>query len=207
MPGRVRRAATLLFWGAVVVFFDFTVGGVDLVNDVVGMGLVVTGLNDLVPLGRGEALQRLRGARILAAVVLALTVVAEITRVGSNEAPGWLVSLVGLLSVVGTILLADGMRRVSEGAGAEGLAQSWRLTSLLLLVLAGVPAMLLAPMAVGADDSTSPSGLVVVNTDLSAVVFITVIVMVMAMVVPFLHLLISLDRTRRRGAPLEASAA
>lgn len=188
MGNVVRRAAGQLFVGTLVIVIDFRINGFDLINDVIGILLVVSGLTLLASLPRSRATERFDLARNLAIFSAIVTVLEQFVDLSAGS-DLWPVSLVGnLIGLVGVLLMADGFRRLATDHQVPPLIETWELSFRLLLFGAFVPLVLL-----------DLAGLVVwLANGGRQVNFETplAIIAVLLALVPLVHLLMSLHRTQ-----------
>ncbi len=186
----IHRAITplrMVFWGGLIVVFDFSINGFDLINDVIGMILIAIGVFQLASFDVGP---RYRGFMTFARIMAIVGVIGSLlSQVGGLRGElGILLMLVGLAELVATILFCVAMRLLSERYGLAQAAQSWRTTTLLFVLIYLIPLggfYLIALGAILAGESfhinLGPAGLLLLP------IFF----------VPLVHLFVSTSRMKR----------
>lgn len=195
MGSVVRRAAGQLFVGTLVIVIDLRINRFDLINDVIGILLVVSGLTLLAGLPPSRATERFDLARNLAIFSAVLTVLEQFVDLDAGS-DVWPVNLVAsLIGLVGVLLMADGFRRLATDHQVPPLIETWELSFRLLLFGAFVPVVLL-----------DLAGIVVwLANDGRRVNFETPLafIAVLLALVPLVHLLMSLHRTQTLAATFD----
>lgn len=172
----LARSATLVFAGALVVLLAFEINGFDLINDVIGAGLVLAGLWGLQTAGLAARWSSLAVAS--GAVFLVVTVLTEV-----GAMPWPLLWLGGLTGLATAILGGLTFRDACDRQGLFRVVSSWSTSLRLVVWIWGGLAVLglfLWGAAGGAFHYEGPAA-------------IPVVILVF---VPAVHMLISLWRTR-----------
>ena len=188
----------MLIWGSVLVGVDLEINGFDLLIDVVGALMVASALVVLSRIGVGPARSAFLVGLCLSLVVAATSTVDIGLGLNGSPLPAWLELLSAALSVAVPLSLAVGMRHLSAQLGWDAVHSSWETTLRLLVLLTAIPAAVLAVLVVA-------TGSVGEQLEVSPGVFVLGFVGVVIMASPFVHLLVSLVRTRRRAATGTAS--
>lgn len=171
----LRESAWLVFAGSLVVFLHFEINGFDLINDVIGAGLVVAGIVKLPSAGLGR---RFATPALVASVVwFLLTVPMQVVTL--HVLLNWVASLAGLgTAIFGALAFRDSCREL----GLDGAASSWSTSLLLVSWIWGGLVLLGAVFAVANGGEFFYEGP-------------WVIAIVVLAFVPGGHLLMSLNRT------------
>lgn len=111
-----------------------------------------------------------------------------------TDTTGFLGTIEGLLALVGVLLVADGFRQLAAARGVPELTNTWDMSFKLVLFVGGI-AMLIGPLFAFARAVTGGSGSLSFETPL-------VIPLVLAGLVPVIHVLMSLHRTKEKGLSL-----
>lgn len=132
-------SATRLLWGTAIILIDLEFETVDVVNDLIGMLLVVVGLTRLADWASTHAPHHLREiaiARWFGWAALLLTLAQQAVALGAGTTDPTFVagSLdpldigLGLVQLAGTLLVVAVLGTVTQRAGWERSARSWRAT-------------------------------------------------------------------------------
>ncbi len=193
----------LIFWGALIVLVDLTysqtVNGVgwrfDFVNDAVGMLMIVWGTSRL---GKIRVDDRYRTAMRLVTISAVLSLLDAIHGHFIYDTPPTVAlffSVVGFAAMIATVVFCVAMRWLSEGAGLQRSARSWKITTLLFVIVYLIPIGLFYCAAAVAIAMGSPF-----NIQLGPVGLLLVPVFC----VPLIHFFVS---TSRMKADAESPAA
>lgn len=204
VSGDIRSAARVVIIGVLIVVVDVTVGGRDVVNDVVGMASLVYALHRLRGLAPPpEVAARVGRARSTTGLALLVVTVSEVVAPRTTAAvtvdafavpTGHFALLAARVTaeVATFVAVTAAFRSVARWADLDRATASWRTTWRLLLGLQvpGVAVALLAVLAVRAGTG----GL----ADLAGRTPVSVALLI-ALFVPLVHLVVSLSRTGREA--------
>jgi hypothetical protein len=192
-----RNALAKIFWGTLICVFDFHISQTsngtgfkfDLISDVVGTILVAWGLGQLQPLlNEARYLQIMRFCRVMA-------ILSVLDALLDHVVTPWPAPLRALFIVFGFVCLVAiyqfcaALRTFCIAGGLLEAERSWSLSQRLFLILNLIPAALLqlASLIFMMRGSTRA------RLDVGPLA----IVLVSAAIVPLVHLLLSISRTRR----------
>lgn len=204
----LSTAAWLVIGGLVLVALEVRVGRFDLLNPVVGLGLVAYAFHRLLDTGPpGAVAGSLGRARAVAIGGLLVVAVSELVapHTTGGIGPDALVIPTGELTLLilrvvaetATLLaVAWAFGAVARWAGLERARGSWRRSRRLLLVLL-VPAVVIALLLIPLHRAGT---LTVTDQPVLS------LVLVAAMLLPAIHVLVSLVRTSREAHAWRAAA-
>lgn len=159
LPVHLRRDLLLFVAGLLVFLLDLRVGGLDLLHDVVGAGLMLAAVFSLArfegPGRYGRALGVAKGA---AGVVLVVTILSEPPLVAVGLLAGVARSVGLVLGVVGLHALTLAMEDLTLAAGMVEPARRWGCAGWLVVVLNEVPIAIM--YALGVAGGLSAGGFV-----------------------------------------------
>ena len=185
----------LIFWGGLIVVIDLTysqtVNGVgwrfDFVNDAVGMLMIVWGTSRL---GKIRVDDRYRTAMRFVTISAVLSLLDAIHGHFIYDTPpavAFFFSVVGVAAMIATVVFCVAMRWLSETVGLQRSARSWKITTLLFVIVYLIPLGLLACAAAVAIAMGSPF-----NIQLGPVGLLLVPVFC----VPLIHFFVSTSRMK-----------
>ncbi|MFO0933150.1 MAG: hypothetical protein U1E39_10640 [Planctomycetota bacterium] len=193
------RPLRWIFWGGLLCVIDVHYSTVtdgrgwrfDVLNDVVGMALILAGLVRLLAVRVHDRYATVLRVCIAVAVLELLDAVREHVIQPWPESVRVAVAVLQLLAFASTALFCVAMRWMCDAHGLPEASRSWRTTLLLFLVvwlipLGGVQIAVLVAMATG-----SPW-----QMDLGSAVALFVL-LVLVMLVPLVHFFVSTSRTAR----------
>lgn len=201
MGGAVRGAVTLMMWGSVLIALDVEINGIDVLNDAFGALVLLVAVADLRRAVTPPAHPALDLAGAAAFVLLPIAVYDTVVSAGGSTLPAGVEMLSHAVTIVGLLALAHGMRTFFEDVEHEPLLRTWATTFRLLLFLVAIPTAI-----VGAAVLATGSVRRRFEADLSGPVVLLVLVLVAVAVVPFVHLLVAMVRTRRLAGALDVGA-
>jgi hypothetical protein len=198
-PELLRTAITplrLIFWGGLLVIFDFTFTTTtngrgfrcDVLDDTLGMILITVGVFRLARFPVPGSYRTMMSAINVIAV---LGIIRSVDHHFIYDSPDWF-GLMGMVLVLAelaaVILFCTCMRRLALEAGLRGIAASWAVTRLLFLALYVLPLGLFYLAALGAvvtgrsfHINLGPAGLL----------------LLLIFVIPCVHLFVSTSRFKR----------
>lgn len=146
----IRQAVTplrMIFWGALLCIFDLTFSSsgfrFDILNDFVGALLIAIGVARLGKFVVDDVYAGCMRFAWIMAVLAVLEAALDHFVFPRPEVLQIVLSLVGLASLAATVLFCYCMQRLSQHHGLERSAASWRTTTVLFLVIYGIPLGLL----------------------------------------------------------------
>ncbi|MCO6045877.1 hypothetical protein NG895_18410 [Aeoliella sp. ICT_H6.2] len=199
----------LVFWGGLLCVLDFTfsysttvnghTSGVrfDILNDLLGMLLLTFGVYRLKQFDLdGKYRDYMRIVLVVSMIncVIALMdhfVFSRPTLLSVGE------QLVSIVTLVATVLFCTAMMQLAQAYALHRSAESWQFTRLLVIVIWAIPFGLLYLSTLGA---------LVVGESFPFSIGLLVIPVLLAMLVPLVHLFISTSRMKREAqhaSPLE----
>jgi hypothetical protein len=194
--GRAINPLRLIFWGALICLFDLTFSQttngtgfkLDLLDDAVGTLMIAIGVFQLKTLSMADRY------RILLTFVQVVSALAVLDAVRDHfvfpvsQAISFAHNLFGLATLAAIVAFCVAMRWFCEEASMFDPARSWRVTTVLFLVIYAVPlGLFYAATAVAVASETSfhfdlgPAGLLLLPV----------------FVIPLVHLFISTSRMKR----------
>jgi hypothetical protein len=205
-PFRFITPLRLVFWGGILCLFDFTwswTGGregfkFDLLDDFIGMILVTVGLFRIASMS-GPGRVRI-GLNFLGGIAVVSSAAALLDHFIFPRDPwmAWVTQLLGLAELGGMAVFAALMAVLCGELGLDRAARSWRTTTILFVLIYGLPlgALYVAGMAYMAANSSfridlGPAGLLLLPV----------------FAIPLVHLFVSTSRMRRDAAPIAPPAA
>lgn len=177
MPGRsaLREAARMVFFGTLIVVLDFEINGFDLINDVVGAGLVVAGVVKVSNAGLGG---RFALPAVLVSAVWFVTTIVETFVL----LPALLAGAAGLILLAAAILDLLLFRHACRQLALDEAASSWSTSLALATWIWGGLTLLGIGLALLHGGAFSYEGPVAIPV-------------VIAAFAPVVHILVTLRRT------------
>jgi len=190
-----RSALDKIFWGTLVCVIDFHFtqtsgsGGFrfDVISDVVGAAMIAWGLGQLLPLIPVSAYAKIMSfCQLIAAVAVLEALAGHI--VMDWPPPVRLLSMAfSLICLLAVYRFCDAMRLFCSSLALTHVEQSWRLSQQLFLWLNAVPAVILHAASLLVMFSREK-----VHLNIGPLA----IAIVIAAMVPLVHILVSIRRTR-----------
>jgi hypothetical protein len=178
----------MIFWGGLLVVLDFKFNGFDLLNDTLGMILVVIGVARLSGIPVSD---RYRGLMNFVLVMAVLSLAKSVINQIPMKLPtgiSILIQIFSFLSLVATTVFCRCMAECCRQAQFDAAGRSWQVTSILFIVIYLMPLGLLdltlvACMATNRhfSYSTGPAG----------------VLLVLVFFIPLVHLFVSTSRMKR----------
>ncbi len=149
-PDSVRQAITplrMVFWGGILCVFDFTITSTqnghgfkfDFLNDALGTFLIALGVSRLSGMSVHDRYAgAMRFVQIIS-VVAVLDAIREHFVMPLPPAASFLLSVLGFIYLVAVIVFCVAMRWFCEQARLHQSVASWRLTTVLFVVIYLVP--------------------------------------------------------------------
>ena len=148
-PG-IRSAISPLrwiFWGALICLVDLTysqtVNGVgwrfDFANDAVGVLMILWGTSRLAKIRVHDRYRSALRFVTITAVFSLLDAIQHHFIYDTPAAVALFFSLVGVAEMIGTVVFCVAMRWLSEGAGLQRSAKSWKITTWLFVIIYLIP--------------------------------------------------------------------
>jgi hypothetical protein len=200
----VRQAITplrMIFWGGILCVFDFTITSThnaqglkfDFLNDALGTFLIALGV---FRLGSIQVHDRYAGAMRFVQVVSVVAVLDAIREhfvMPLPPAVSFVISVLGFINLVAVIVFCVAMRWFCEQAQLHRSLASWRLTTMLFVVIYLLPLgffYLAAAWAIATGNS--------LQIDLGPAALLVLPVFA----VPLIHLFVSTSRMRHEAETL-----
>ena len=199
-----RSGLQKIFWGTLLCVLDFwlsySVNGsgfrIDVLNDVAGILLILWGLGQLAPLWDEPSYRNgLSACKVLAIIAL---IQAALDHIIVRWPPPLSVasSALGLLSLLAVLFFCQAMRTFCWLGQLLDSEQSWRLSTKLFLILNFLPAAILQAASVVLY-WMGRSQTVRLSSPAMAPAMSLAIPLLIAAIVPLIHILLSISRTRR----------
>jgi hypothetical protein len=179
----------LIFWGGLFWIIDFKINNFDLLNDVLASILVALGVQRLARIDVSERYHKLMRPVYLVALISIFVTILKMFSLGQPFT--LLFTLFTLAQLAAIIAFCVAMRWFCLEAGLMRSAESWRLTTILFLTLFVGPLALMYLAMLGGQ---------VLGTTWSLSLGLSVLFVLAAFVVPFVHFFISTTRMRREAA-------
>jgi len=181
----VTRGLRFVFWGGLVCVLDIKINNFDLLNDVVGMLLITLGVFGLGKQEGGESYRKAMAFVKPVAVVSTLVTLLEQGGVSLGVAG----HVISMLTLAGIYVFCRAMITLANHHGLLKSAASWRMTSVLFLVIYIVPLGTLSVMILAAHITGDSFNVNVGNPALG-------ILLIGVFFIPLIHLFISTSRMR-----------
>ncbi len=192
---RAIKPLRFVFWGGLICLFDLsftqTVNGegwkFDILNDAVGMIMITWGVFVLsgIPVH-----SRYSSAMLYVKIVAALSILNALHGHFIYEVPpvlSFLLLLLGLASIIATVVFCIAMRWVCVEGGLQRAADSWKTTTILFVVIYLVPVGAFYAVAIVAA---------VVGESFRINLGLPGLILVLIFFIPIVHLFISTSRMR-----------
>ena len=138
----IRRIITplrLIFWGGLICVFDFKINEFDLLNDFVGMIMITWGV---IQVSKVNVHDRYSMAMLFVKIVAVLTSLEALQEHFAYRIPEFLsimLYVIGVASMLATVVFCVAMRWLSSEATLERSVRSWKTTTILFSVIYLIP--------------------------------------------------------------------
>lgn len=192
----IRRTITplrLVFWGALICVIDVTITSgsfkFDILNDLVGALLIAVGVFRLADIRVSERYKGLMRFVQFGAVFAIVSAAMDFISLPHSIAFGVLGSLVSLITLAATIVFCVAMRCFCDEASLARSSRSWRVTTILFVVIYAIPVGLFYVLGLVALASSGS-----LNYRLNSPLALLI---VPVFLIPLIHLFVSTSRMKR----------
>jgi hypothetical protein len=215
-PKRVIAPCRLIFWGIIICIIDFRLNGFDIINDFVGMIMILWGVVSLSRVPISAQYQRWMAFPVILVILSTIgTFFTEIllVQIHPNEFVSAMLFLYGIISILGVIVFCRCMREYCSVMNWERVVASWKYSTrlityciLLPYIILSVPLYLfIASLTFIPKQPQPPNGFAfnfagsTASIDASTAMIVVPLILLVAVVVIWVvvHFLISLSRTIR----------
>ena len=181
----------MVFWGGLLCVIDFKFNGFDIAPDLVGIVLLIWGVASLANLQVNSRYRKLMRFVRLIAFLVALQALIALLPGPKPEFVSFFLTLINLAAMIATVVFCVSMRHLSNLAGLDRSAQSWKLTMVLFFAIYLVPLGLFYTIAAVCTLTNQTFNLNINGA--SALLILPIFLL------PVIHLFISTSRMKREA--------